>query len=110
MFRNVKTLVKSAACMLVLAGSISACSTVLAPEDDATTEYVFVQSGSDVLRAHRARGEAQAVVHERVARVLRRDDHPAVRREELGEKETLLGQSTIAVRKDEYGGRRIKGN
>ena len=38
-------------CALVLAGSISACSSTLAPEDDATTEYVFEQSSSDVVLA-----------------------------------------------------------
>ena len=37
----------SLACMFLVVGSISACSTVVAPEDDATTEYVFEQSNDD---------------------------------------------------------------
>jgi len=34
-------------CMFLVIGSMSACSTMVAPEDDATTEYVFEQSNSD---------------------------------------------------------------
>ena len=36
-----------AVCMFLVIGSISACSTMVAPEDDGTTEYVFEQSNSD---------------------------------------------------------------
>jgi hypothetical protein len=32
------------ACMFLVVGSISACSTTVAPEDSATTEYVFQQT------------------------------------------------------------------
>lgn len=44
MFHRVQNLIVSAGCFVLLAGSISACSTTVAPEDDATTEYVFQQT------------------------------------------------------------------
>ena len=34
-------------CMFLVIGSMSACSTMVAPEDDGTSEYVFEQSNSD---------------------------------------------------------------
>ena len=43
---TLKTL-SSLVCMFVVIGSISACSTMVAPEEDGTTEYVFEQSNSD---------------------------------------------------------------
>ena len=36
---------------LALTVSVSACSSTLAPEDDATTEYVFEQSSNDEVLA-----------------------------------------------------------
>ena len=47
MFSASHNLVKSVACLALLAGTMSACSTMVAPDDDATTEYVFDQSSSD---------------------------------------------------------------
>ena len=47
MFATLQTFIKSAVCLVILAGSISACSTMVAPDDDGTTEYVFEQSNSD---------------------------------------------------------------
>jgi len=35
------------ACMFLLVGSISACSTTVAPEDDGTTEYLIQQTNND---------------------------------------------------------------
>ena len=37
----------SLVCMFLVIGSMSACSTMVAPEEDGTTEYVFEQSNSD---------------------------------------------------------------
>jgi len=35
------------ACMFLVVGSMSACSTMVAPDEDGTTEYVFKQGNSD---------------------------------------------------------------
>ena len=40
-------LLKSLVFALVVGFSVSACSSTLAPEDDATTEYVFEQADAD---------------------------------------------------------------
>ena len=34
-------------CMFLVIGSMSACTTMVAPEEDGTTEYVFEQSSSN---------------------------------------------------------------
>ena len=34
-------------CMFLVIGSMSACSTMVAPEEDGTTEYVFEQASDD---------------------------------------------------------------
>ena len=47
MFTAAHNLFKSFACLVLIAGTVSACSTMVAPEDDGTTEYVFEQSNSD---------------------------------------------------------------
>jgi len=47
MFTSAKNLIMSAGCLLLLTGSIAACSTTVAPEDDGTTEYVFQQTNND---------------------------------------------------------------
>ncbi len=44
MSKSAHNFIISAGCLLLLAGSISACSTTVAPEDSATTEYVFQQT------------------------------------------------------------------
>ena len=44
MFKGAQNFIVSTGCLLLLAGSISACSTTVAPEDSATTEYVFQQT------------------------------------------------------------------
>ena len=47
MAKNLQSIIKSAACLLLMAGTISACSTMVAPDEDGTTEYVFKQGNSD---------------------------------------------------------------
>ncbi|HUF10836.1 MAG TPA: hypothetical protein VMO47_16070 [Rhodothermales bacterium] len=47
MFTAAHNLFKSFACLVLIAGTVSACSTMVAPEEDGTTEYVFGQAGDD---------------------------------------------------------------
>ena len=51
MYTYTQSLLKSLAVSLAIVFSVSACSSTLAPEDDATTEYVFEQSNNDEVLA-----------------------------------------------------------